>query len=83
MKKTMNDWAGYFFLGALALSLLGLWLGLMDNRSFGLVILLLAGLNQLWTAWSEYQKEKAFNSRVTIASVIGIASLGLLFSSFL
>lgn len=80
--KILGEWTSYFFLGALAVNLFAMWFDLIEIRTFGLVLVLLAGINQLWNAWREYQEDKRFEGMVLVSFVIGVATLGLFFSSF-
>lgn len=81
-KKTLGEWTSYLFSGAIVVNYLAMWFDLIEIRTFGLVLLLLLGINQLWNSWREYQENKRFEGMVLVSFVIGVATLGLFISSF-
>ena len=81
-KKVLREWTSYLFLGAIVVNYLAMRFDLIEIRTFGLVLLLLVGINQLWNSWREYQENKRFEGMVLVSFVIGVSILGLFISSF-
>lgn len=82
MKNSSEEWVRYILLAAMLFNLLAILFDLIDNRTFSLAILLLAGLSQLWSTWGDYQEEKKLQGRLLVSLFIRLASLGLVVTSF-
>lgn len=80
--KRLDVWVSYLLGGGVVLSLLATLFDLIERDSLSRVILLLAGLDQLWNAWKECQTDRRLSGSLLALLLVGLVSIGVCVSSF-